>query len=279
MKLSSRKAVAFQGEHGAFSEMAVFDLFGKQTKAEPSTAFHDVFEKVKSGKCDYGVVPVENSLGGIVYQVWDCLNEYNLNIIAEAKVKIEHCLIVNPGTKLTDIYKIYTHYQAALQCDKFLKQHPNWRMENAYDTAGSVKIIKNLIGSEKLQAAAIASERAAKIYGMQVLKEGIQDSNDNYTRFIVLSRKKNTNGNKISLACSLKHKPGTLLAILEIVKKHGINLTSIHSRPNKTKKYKDHFHYHFFLEGTFTKPLDKFFPEICRKCKTFKLLGIYRSNL
>jgi len=275
MKLGSKKSVAFQGEHGAFSEMAVFDLFDKTAVAEPSQSFQDVFEKVKSGKCEYGVVPVENTLGGIVYQVWDLLNEYKLYITAETKIKIEHCLIVNPSTKLIDIKKIYAHYQPILQCENFLRKHKNWIIENAYDTAGSVKIIKEMKGSEKFEAAAIASVRAAEIYKMQILKKGIQDFKENYTRFIVISRKPAEALNKFTCMLAIKHKPGSLLEILKVVEKYKINLTSIHSRPNKGKP----FQYNFFLEGIFLKPIDKFLSEIKKLSETFKLLGLYSSNL
>jgi len=275
MRLESKKPVAFQGEHGAFSEVAVFNLFDQKVKAEPSQSFEDVFEKVKKGKCEYGVVPVENTLGGMVYQVWDCLNQYDLNLIAETKTQIKHCLIVNPGTKITDIKKVYAHYQPVLQCQNFLRKHKNWLIENAYDTAGSVKTIKYLGENKKDETAAIASERAAKIFDMEILKKNIQDSKENFTRFIIISKKSIDNGNKFSCVLSLKHKHGTLLEILKIVDKYKINLTSIHSRPNKAKP----FQYNFFLEGKSDRPIDKFLSEIKKRCQTFKLLGIYQSNL
>jgi prephenate dehydratase len=113
MKLESSKSVAFQGEHGAFSETAIFTLFKKETRTLPRYSFADVFEKVQNGECEYGVLPVENSLGGVVYQVWDCLHEYDLSIVAETKIKITHQLITNPGVKLTDITTVYAHYQVA----------------------------------------------------------------------------------------------------------------------------------------------------------------------
>jgi len=276
MRLNSEKSVAFQGEHGAFSEMAVFGIFGKSATTKPSLYFQDVFEEVKNGECEYGVVPVENTLGGIVYQVWDLLNEYELNIIGETTIKIEHCLISNPNIKLTDIKKVYAHYQAALQCSNFLNKHKDWTVENAYDTAGSVKIVKNILGEEKFTGAAIASERAANIFEMKILKKNIQDSNENYTRFVIISKKPHSNtGNKFTSVLSIKHEPGALLEILKITNKHKINLTSIHSRPNKNKA----FQYNFFLEGIFNKNISKFFSEIRKKCEIFKPLGIYKSNL
>lgn len=277
MKLTSKKPVSFQGERGAFSEAAVFHLFGNSAETKPTPSFQDVFEEVKNGKCEYGVVPVENTLGGIVYQVWDLLNEYELNIIGETTIKIEHCLISNPSTKLTDIKKVYAHYQAALQCNNFLGKHKDWVVENAYDTAGSAKIVKSILGKEKMTTAAIASERAANIFEMKILKKNIQDSNRNYTRFIVISKEPRSNtGNKFTSVLSIKHKHGTLLEILKIADKHKINLTSIHSRPNKDRP----FQYNFFLEGVFSKnSISNFFSEMKKKCEIFKPLGIYKSNL
>lgn len=275
MKLESKKPVAFQGEHGAFSEVAVFNLFGASATAEPSHSFKDVFDKVKSGQCEYGVVPVENTLGGMVYQVWDLLSEFKLSVLAETKIKIEHCLIVNPETKIGDIKKVYAHYQAALQCEKFLRKNKEWLIENAYDTAGSVKIIKELKGPERVEVAAIASARAADFFDMKVLIKGIQDSKQNFTRFIVINKKPVGLGNKFSCVLSIKHQQGALFQILKIVDRYKINLTSIHSRPNKNRS----FEYNFFLEGVSLKPLDKFFAAIKSKSKTFKLLGIYKSSL
>lgn len=280
--METKKPVAFQGEPGAFSEVATLNIFGTSIPTSPTKSFADVFEKVKNGICEYGVLPVENTLGGIVYQVWDCLTEYDLEIIAETRLKINHCLIVNPGTKIDTIRKVYTHYQPLLQCAQFLKNHKDWVVEDAYDTAGSVHIIKNTKGRERTAVAAIASERAAQILGMEVLKKGIQDSQQNFTRFIII-RKKHKNpvmdGNKFTYVLSLEHNRGALLELMKILKKYKVNLTSIHSRPNKQKP----FTYNFFIEGVFAhKPLPSllrtFIADIKAKSKKPKLLGIYYST-
>lgn len=184
MEFISEKSIAFQGEYGAFSEAAAFDLFGENAKVQPSASFRDVFDRVNNGECEYGVVPVENTLGGAVYQIPDLLTEYKPTIVGEIKLKIEQCLISNKGATLSEIEKIYTHYQPARQCKNFLEKHA-WVIEDANDTAGSVKIIKEK-GDRRL--AAIASERAAELYDMQILQKGIQDSSENYTRFIAFTK-------------------------------------------------------------------------------------------
>lgn len=280
--IETKKPIAFQGEHGAFSEIAIFKIFGNSGTPQPTKSFNEVFEKVKSGVCEYGVLPVENTLGGIVYQVWDCLNEYNLRIVAETRIKIDHCLIVNPGTSIADIKKIYTHYQPKLQCAHFLDDHKNWIIEDAYDTAGSVEIIKNIEGKQKKTVAAIASDKAAEIFGMEILKKGIQDSQQNFTRFVVISKNntEESKGNKFTYVLSIENIPGALLELLKILKKYKINLTSIHSRPDKSKP----FAYNFFIEGilknkTFSTIRSKFVSEIKSKSIKSKLLGIYYSEL
>lgn len=275
MKLESSKSVAFQGEHGAFSETAIFTLFKKETRTLPSYSFADVFEKVQNGECEYGVLPVENSLGGVVYQVWDCLHEYDLSIVAETKIKITHQLITNPGVKLTDITTVYAHYQVAMQCSKFLRTHKEWTMQDAYDTAGSVKILKGLSSNEKKFSAAIAGENAARIFNGEILKRNIQDNTHNYTRFIVISREQHKTGNKITMALSVKHKPGTLLKILKVIEMLKINLTSLHSRPDKERP----FEYNFFIEGVLPKSHKNTLEQIKKKSIHLKILGVYEENM
>ena len=154
------EAVAFQGEHGAFSEKAVRQFFGDRVKTSPSAAFRDVFEKVVSGDAAFGMVPVENTLGGSIHQNYDLLVEYDVQIVGESKLRVVHNLIANRGTKFSDIQRIYAHPQAAAQCEKFLRQNPTWSILQVYDTAGSVKMIKE---EKAFDAAAIASSAAAKL--------------------------------------------------------------------------------------------------------------------
>jgi len=175
--------VAFQGERGAYSESAVFQFFGADTQVKPCKDFKEVFDSVCTEETKFGVVPVENSLEGSINQNYDLFLKYNLKVCGEVIVKVEHCLITNPGTALEDIKVVYSHPQALAQCRSFLDDFGR-ELIPAYDTAGSVKIIKE----QKLRnAAAIASERAANIYGMHILAKDIADNPENYTRFFILS--------------------------------------------------------------------------------------------
>jgi 3-deoxy-7-phosphoheptulonate synthase len=266
-------AVAFQGEHGAFSEKAARQFFGDRTKTSPSNAFRDVFEKVVSGEAAFGIVPVENTLGGSIHQNYDLLVEYDVQIVGETKLRVVHNLIANRGTKLTDIKRIYAHPQAAAQCEKFLRQHPAWSVLQVYDTAGSVKMIKE---EKAMDAAAIASSAAAKHYDMEILKEGVESDPQNYTRFIIISRDAAKAADKVSLVYAAENKPGSLLRTLEVFAKRGVNLSRLESRPIPGKP----FEYLFYVD--FTGDLhDKVVASALKELKehvTFvKVLGCYPS--
>ena len=166
------KAVAYQGEPGAYSEKAVFKFFGANAKVEPCKDFKEVFDKVCTQETEFGVVPVENSLEGNVSQNYDFFLRYDLKTCAEVIVKIEHCLIANPDTVLEDIKVVYSHPQALAQCRSFLEEY-GCELISTYDTAGSVKMIKE---KGLHDAAAIASEQAADIYGMQIFAKDIADN-------------------------------------------------------------------------------------------------------
>lgn len=236
------KTIAFQGEPGAYSESAVYQFFGSKVQAEPCKDFRDVFEAVKRQEVAAGVVPVENSIEGSVNQNYDLFFSYDLKVSGEVIVKIEHCLIVNPGTKLENIKAVYSHPQALAQCRSYL-ENAKWEIIPTYDTAGSVKIIKE----QNLQnAAAIASARAAEIYGMTILARDIADNKENYTRFFVLSQEDagQTGKDKTSIIFSAKHEPGSLYKALGEFAKRNINLTKIESRPTKITAWE----YNFYLD-------------------------------
>ena len=264
--------VAFQGEPGAYSESAVYQFFGSKVQVKPCRDFREVFERVRHQDVEAGVVPVENSLEGSVNQNYDLFFSYDLKVCAEVIVKVEHCLIVNPGTTLNSVKTVYSHPQALAQCRSFL-EHLEYDLVPTYDTAGSVKLIKE---QKLLKAAAIASERAAELYGMEILARDIADNKENYTRFFVLSREDSpvTGKDKTSIIFSAKHEPGSLYHALGEFAKRKINLTRIESRPTKKTAWEYNFYLDF--EGHRTEPKCAEALKALEKYAIFiKILGSY----
>ncbi len=265
--------VAFQGETGAFSEKAARQYFGDAMKTSPTPSFREVFERVASGDVPYGILPVENTLGGSIHQNYDLLVENDVHIVGETKLKVVHSLIANKGTKLEQIRRIYAHPQAAAQCERFLRQHPSWSILQVYDTAGSVKMIKE---EKALDAAAIASSAAARHFDMDILKEGIESDPQNFTRFIVIAREAATAGNKVSLAYATENKPGALLRTLEVFSKKGLNLSRLESRPIVGKP----FEYLFYVDFTgdlHEKTVSSALKELKEHTTFIKVFGSYPS--
>jgi chorismate mutase/prephenate dehydratase len=265
--------VAFQGEHGAYSEEAAYAFFHEPITTQPCTTIKEVFRAVEASIVRFGVVPVENSLEGTINQTHDLLLQSTLQISGE--VKINHCLLVLPGAKLSDITKVYSHPQALAQCGGFLDaMHTS--VEPAYDTAGSAKMIskRNL-----RDAAAIASERAAALYGLDILQRGIEDDPENYTRFLVVGKNDAppTGKDKTSIVFGTMHKPGSLQKALNELAIRGINLTKIESRPIKGKPWE----YHFFVdfEGHRNdKPCSEALQALTNSTTYVKMLGSYRRS-
>jgi len=233
--------VSFQGERGAYSEAAAISFFDENLETVPLPTFADVLEHTASDKTDYSVVPVENSIEGSVGESYDLLYSTSLNAIGEIYHKIEHCLI-GKGS-LDQVDTVYSHPQALGQCRKFIQQH-NMKTVPSYDTAGSVKIIKEM---NKENVACIASKNASEINQVPIIKEEIADNPNNYTRFLVLSKKhgKKTQKDKTSIIFSIKHEPGTLFRIMEKFIEYGVNLTKIESRPKKDTTWEYNFYVDF----------------------------------
>lgn len=272
MKNSKQLKIAFQGEIGAYSELAVYKHFGSNVQVKPCKLFSDVFKSVDVGEVDYGVVPVENSIEGSVNQVYDLLMEYDLKVCGEIILKIEHCLIANFNATLDSIKVVYSHPQALGQCISFLEKS-GFKLIPTYDTAGSVKLIKE---QGVTDAAAIASERAAQIYGMKIIARNISDNPDNFTRFFVLSKSEvpPSGNDKTSIIFSVKHLPGALYKALEEFASREINLTKIESRPTKRKPWEYNFYLDF--EGHWNEPRCKeALKGLESKAYFIKILGSY----
>jgi prephenate dehydratase len=218
--------VGYQGEPGAYSEEACLALFGQSIEAMPCDSFDHVFDGVESTQFHYGVVPVENSLAGSIHRNYDLLLQHDL--------RVSHCLIAQPGARLEDIQRVYSHPQALAQCERSLSELAGIEIIASYDTAGSVKMVKE--GGDP-HAAAIASARAAAIYGMSVLVSEFEDEKANYTRFVAIAREPLTPGPgveaKTSVAFAGVNRPGLLWRCLSAFALRDIDLSKIESRPLK----------------------------------------------
>lgn len=234
--------VAFQGEIGAYSEEAAFRFFGPSVQVKPCESVDDVFKVVEQDEAQFGIVPIENSLEGSISRSYDLLLDSSLKVCGETELRVVHCLIANPGTRLELIRKIYSHPQALGQCQAFLR-HLDCEIIPTYDTAGSVKMIK-----EKgiTDGGAIASTRAAEIYGMDIIAREIADNPNNFTRFFILSKQDSplSGNDKTSIVFSVRHKPGALYEFLKELTAKNINLTKIESRPTRQKPWE----YNFYLD-------------------------------
>jgi len=263
--------VSFQGEKGSFSEDAVLKFFS-QADPIPFRHISSAFETVLQGETDYGVVPVENSQAGSINETYDLLLEYDLNIVGEVYLRVEHCLLALPGEAIKDIKKIYSHPQALAQCEEFLRSL-NVELIPTYDTAGSAKLLKE----EQLRgSAAIAGKRVAQIYGMEILAEGIETNPKNFTRFFVISKAKAkyAEKNKTSLIFRTRNIPGALYQSLGAFATRGVNLMKLESRPAKDMPWEYIFYVDF--EGHMQDGVCKeVVEELQSKCVFSKILGSY----
>lgn len=236
-------AVAFQGESGAYTEEAAQHFFGKSTQGMPYDSLDEVFEAVERGDAPFALVAVENSLEGSITRAYDLLLDSPLMVCGETEMRISHCLIAVKGAGLDTIRYVYSHPQALGQCRNFLKQI-NAEIVPASDTAGSVRMIKE---KKRLDYAAIASARAAELYGMNVLAKEIEDNPHNFTRFFVLSKEDSppTGNDKTSIVFALKHKAGALYDCLGEFAMRNINLTKLESRPTRHQPWEYNFYMDF----------------------------------
>ncbi|HJU59734.1 MAG TPA: prephenate dehydratase [Nitrososphaeraceae archaeon] len=272
--INKRLRIAFQGERGAYSEMATILKFPEST-AIPLKSFHDVFETVINDLNDLAVVPIENSIEGSVNETYDLLLQDQIYISGEIFQRINHCLIVNKDYK--KIMNVYSHPQALGQCRNYIESK---KLEPIpmYDTAGAVKFIKE---NKMIRSAAIASRRAAEIYEMEILEEGIEDKKNNFTRFFVLSKQpltKPSGKDRTSIIFSLEHKPGSLYNILKEFSQQNLNLTKIESRPTKETPWEYYFYVDF--DGHYND--EKVMLTLNRikiQTKFFKLLGSYPKGI
>jgi prephenate dehydratase len=273
----TRQRVAFQGEHGAFSEMAVYNLFSAESQAVPLPTFREVFSAVLAGDVDFSMVPIENALAGPINENYDLLLQFpDLHIVGETQVRVEHNLIGLPGTSMNAIKRVFSHPQGLAQSKQFLDAHPQWEAVPFYDTAGSVKHVAE---ARDPSLAAIASAEAARVYGMEILAPGVESNHRNFTRFFLIARKSEAGEgtpNKASLVFATADEPGALSRCLAVFSGHGVNMTKLESRPIHGRPWDYMFYVDVRLPaqaGAFEATLN----ELGTVAKELRLLGVYQA--
>jgi prephenate dehydratase len=273
LHVAAGSRIAFQGELGSFSHRAALKIFGPEIEPQACFSFDDAFEAVVRRKAECAVVPIENTLAGSIHQNFDLLARHSLEIFGETSLRVEHNLIVHPGVSLRHIKQIYSHPAALEQCRRLLRRLKTVEKVSFYDTAGSVKHIRD---HGLRAAAAIASEDAARNYGMKILRRGIEDEPENYTRFLALARhgKFTRGGPKTSIVFGLRNEPGVLFKALSVFALRNIDLTKIESRPIRGTPWE----YLFYLDlqsDCRSAECSHAFRHLRELAPYFKILGSY----
>jgi prephenate dehydratase len=276
MKVAGNMRVAFQGERGAFSEEAVVKLLGDEVSLVPLPTFEAAFGAIAKGAADYVLAPIENSLAGPVHRSFDLLVESPLTIVGEVIIGITHNLIGPPGATFEEVAIVESHPVALAQCEEFFGARPFLKRIATDDTAGSVR---EIVQAGDRKRAAIASRRAAEIYGGQILREHLEDDPENYTRFLLLAPATETapaEADKLSLVFRLAHLPGALYHALEPFARRNINLMKIESRPVRGHPWQ----YRFYLDLQATArdaEVAKALDELEKLAVDVRILGSYVS--
>ncbi len=240
----SGSRVVFQGVEGAYSQQALRAFFGDGVDAFAAATWREAMERITGGEADYAVLPIENSTAGIVAQNYDLLVEYDVAIIGEQVIRIDHALLGCEGAELSGVRTVYSHPQALMQCASYLEQrHPEFETRSVKNTAVAARKIKD---DGDPTEAAIAGAENAKLYGLRVLEKNIQDNKDNQTKFIIVSREKKflRTADKVSLSFELPNETGSLYHILSHFIFNGLNMTKIESRPRPGRNWD----YRFFID-------------------------------
>lgn len=241
-----KAVVACQGVEGAYSQLACDQLF-EFPSIMYFTSFEGVFQAVNSGMCRYGILPIENSSFGSVNEVYDLMSRYSFQIVRSIKLKLNHCLLGKKGTRLSEIREVFSHRQAIGQCSRFLKDMPGVKVTECENTAVAAQMV---LKSERNDVAAISSRDCARLYGLQILSDEVQNSDHNYTRFICISRETElySGANRISMMLTLPHRPGSLYRAIAKFSALGVNLTKLESRPITGSDFE--FLFYFDMEAS-----------------------------
>ncbi len=266
--------IAYQGEPGAFSEAASRQV-APAAELVPCKSFEDVFEAAANGRVDCGVLPIENSIGGSIHRNFDLLLAHDLPIVGEVEVPVVHHLLALPGRTLPQVKRIYSHPQALAQCDRFLRTLTGVEIIATYDTAGSAKMIAD---QRMDDAAAIASARAAEVFGLTALKSSIQDYDNNTTRFLVVSRRplSSAKPDKTSVVFTLTNEPGALFKALSVFALRDISLTKLESRPFPSRKW-EYLFYVDLAAAADELPCTRALAHLAEFAPMVRVLGSYPS--
>ena len=266
--------IGYQGIKGAYSEAAIYRHYGKNAEAVGYETFEDVFKAVKSNKVDYGFLPFENTIAGSVVMNYDLLLKQDVFIVAEVFFRIRHSLLSHRGNKLKNIKIAYSHPHSLEQCREFLKKH-KIKAVPEYDTAGAAKIVKE---RNKKEESAIASELSAEIYGLDIIKRGIESNKYNTTKFFVIAKKDNVpkelKKEKTSIVFKTKHYPGALVNCLQRLSKNSINMTKLESRPIPENPW-EYVFYVDFIGGIDDENVKLALNEMETTATFIKVLGSY----
>ena len=263
--------VACQGVEGAYSQLACEKLF-RLPNIFYFNSFDAVFSAIEKGLCRYGIIPLENSTAGSVNKVYDLMMRHNFRIVRSVRLKVDHNLLVKPGTKLEDIQEIYSHEQAINQCARYLQKFSGVKIIPCENTAMAAKYVSEAGGG----AAALSSRSCAKLYGLTCLEESVQDQGNNYTRFICISKELEIypGADRTSLMLVLPHTPGSLYKVLSRFYALGINLNKLESRPLPERDFE--FMFYFDLDTPVYSPqFIQLMGELQNICEEFNYLGSY----
>lgn len=240
---TDKARVVFQGAEGAYSQMAMMQYFGESVNAFHVDTFREAMCSIEEGRADFAVLPIENSTVGIVSEIYDLLVEFENYIVGEQIIRIEHCLLGVPGAKQEQIRTVYSHPQSLMQSARYLNAHENWRQISMQNNAFAAR---RVIEDGDMSQAAIASEQAAKIYGLDILERGVNQADNNSTRFIIVTNQKIflKNASKVSLCLEVSHESGSLYRILSHFIYNNLNMCKIESRPIEERNWE----YRFFID-------------------------------
>lgn len=265
--------VAYQGVPGGYGEQAALEHF-KTADWMACATFGDVIRAVQNGDADYGVLPIENSVTGPVVQPLDLVAASGLSIVGERLLPIRHCLMGVEGSHEDNITLVVSHEQGLAQCSRYLEAHPTMEAHARRNTAEAAQYVA---GQKNPACAAVASRRAAEIYGLKILKTDIQNDSGNTTRFVMLARKPMTTGSKTSIYFVIRNVSGSLQMALEALARHGINLNALHTRPIPREKWS----YGFFadLSGGVDQPhMIEALEDLREQCQQLIVLGSYQPD-